>query len=87
LATLRSELGTLDRVKRLVKTFGMVNAAPDFEAHPAVVNGFSELMVDVFGSERGTGARSVAGTSSLPANIPVEIDAIFEIFLLDVSSA
>jgi enamine deaminase RidA (YjgF/YER057c/UK114 family) len=79
LATLRSELGSLNRVKRLVKTLGMVNATPDFRDHPQVINGFSELMADVFGRENGIGARSAVGMGSLPGNIAVEIEAIFEI--------
>ena len=79
LATLRAELGSLDRVKRLLKTLGMVNATPDFRDHPAVINGCSELFVEVFGPERGIGARSAVGMGSLPSNIPVEIEAIFEI--------
>jgi enamine deaminase RidA (YjgF/YER057c/UK114 family) len=79
LATLRSELGSLNRVKRLVKTLGMVNATPDFRDHPQVINGFSELMADVFGKEKGIGARSAVGMGSLPGNIAVEIEAIFEI--------
>src|SRR6185503_12464170 len=79
LATLRSELGSLNRVKRLVKTLGMVNATPDFRDHPQVINGFSELMADVFGKENGIGARSAVGMGSLPGNIAVEIEAIFEL--------
>lgn len=79
LATLRAELGSLNRVKRLVKTLGMVNATPDFRDHPQVINGFSELMADVFGKEKGIGARSAVGMGSLPGNIAVEIEAIFEI--------
>jgi enamine deaminase RidA (YjgF/YER057c/UK114 family) len=79
LATLRAALGSLDRVQRVIKTLGMVNCTPDFEQHPAVINGFSELMADVFGEERGVGARSAVGMGSLPGNIPVEIEAIFEI--------
>ena len=79
LATLRGELGSLNRVKRLVKTLGMVNATPDFRDHPQVINGFSELMADVFGRENGIGARSAVGMGSLPGNIAVEIEAIFEI--------
>ena len=79
LATLRSELGTLDRVKRLVKSLGMVNAAPGFAQHPAVINGYSELMAEIFGSDAGIGARSAVGMGSLPGNIPVEIEAIFEV--------
>ena len=79
LATLRDQLGSLDRVKRLVKTLGMVNSTPDFPDHPKVINGFSELMADVFGPENGIGARSAVGMGSLPGNIAVEIEAIFEL--------
>ena len=79
LATLRSELGSLDRVKRIVKTLGMVNSTPDFKDHPAVINGFSELFADILGKENGIGARSAVGMGSLPGNIAVEIEAIFEL--------
>jgi enamine deaminase RidA (YjgF/YER057c/UK114 family) len=79
LATLRSELGSLDRVKRIVKTLGMVNSTPEFKDHPAVINGFSELFADVLGKENGIGARSAVGMGSLPGNIAVEIEAIFEL--------
>ncbi|MEK6233873.1 MAG: RidA family protein [Planctomycetales bacterium] len=79
LATLRSELGTLDRVKRVIKSLGMVNCPADFTKHPLVINGYSELMSDVFGPENGVGARSAVGMGSLPGNIPVEIEAIFEL--------
>ena len=79
LATLRSELGSLDRVKRLIKTLGMVNSAPDFYDHPKVINGCSELMAEVFGNENGIGARSAVGMGPLPGNIAVEIEAIFEV--------
>ena len=79
LASLRAQLGSLDRVGRLLKMFGMVNATPDFRDHPAVVNGCSELFAEVFGSEKGIGARSAVGMASLPGNIAVEIEAIFEI--------
>lgn len=79
LATLRQHLGSLDRVRRLIKTLGMVNATPDFKQHPAVINGFSELMAQVFGAENGVGARSAVGMGSLPGNISVEVEAIFEI--------
>lgn len=78
LASLKSYLGSLDRVVRLVKVLGMVNAAPDFQNHPAVINGFSDLMVEVFG-ETGKGARSAVGMGSLPGNIAVEVEAIFEV--------
>ncbi len=79
LATLRSELGSLNRVKRLVKVLGMVNSTPDFREHPAVINGCSELFADVFGADNGIGARSAVGMGSLPGNIAVEIEAIFEL--------
>lgn len=79
LSTLRSQLGSLDRVKRLVKTLGMVNAVPDFKQHPAVINGYSDLMREVFGDDAGVGARSAVGMGSLPGNITVEIEAIFEL--------
>lgn len=78
LATLKAQLGSLDRIERVVKVLGMVNAAPDFEKHPQVINGFSELMVDVFG-EPGRAARSAVGMGSLPGNIAVEIEAILEL--------
>jgi len=79
LATLRAELGSLDRVKRLIKVLGMVNSTPDFRDHPAVINGCSELFADVWGREHGMGARSAVGMGSLPGNIAVEIEAIFEL--------
>jgi len=79
LATLKSHFGTLDKIRRLVKTLGMVNAAPDFTQHPAVINGYSELMKQVFGDDEGVGARSAIGMGSLPSNMSVEIEAIFEV--------
>jgi len=79
LATLRAHFGSLDKVKRLVKTLGMVNSTPEFRDHPAVINGCSELWAEVFGNENGIGARSAVGMGSLPGNIAVEIEAIFEI--------
>ena len=79
LATLRTKLGSLDRVVRLVKSLGMVNCTPDFTEHPQVINGYSELMGIVFGADAGVGARSAVGMGSLPGNISVEIEAIFEI--------
>jgi enamine deaminase RidA (YjgF/YER057c/UK114 family) len=78
LATLKAGLGSLDRVVRTIKTLGMVNAVPEFQNHPAVINGCSELFRDVFGEE-GVGARSAVGMGSLPSNIPVEIEVIFEV--------
>lgn len=79
LATLRANLGSLDRVKRVIKTLGMVNCTSDFQQHPAVINGFSELMAEVFGADAGVGARSAVGMGSLPGNIPVEVEVIVEI--------
>ena len=79
LASLRRELGSLDRVKRVIKVLGMVNCTPDFREHPQVINGCSELFRDVFGPELGVGARSAVGVGSLPAHIAVEIEAVFEI--------
>jgi enamine deaminase RidA (YjgF/YER057c/UK114 family) len=79
LATLRSNLGSLNRIKRVIKVFGMVNATSDFEKQPYVINGCSELLVDVFGRENGIGVRSAIGVASLPENVPVEIEAIFEL--------
>ncbi len=79
LATVRATLGSLDKVKRLVKTLGMVNCTPDYKDQPLVINGFSELMAEVFGENAGVGARSAVGMGSLPSNIPVEIECIFEV--------
>ena len=78
LATLHSA-GLLDRVKRLVKVLGMVNSTPEFKDHPAVINGCSELFAEFWGPEHGIGARSAVGMGSLPGNIAVEIEAIFEL--------
>jgi enamine deaminase RidA (YjgF/YER057c/UK114 family) len=79
LATLRAHCGTLDLVKRLVKTFGLVNCTPEFTDQPAVINGFSELMRDVFGAEAGIAVRSAVGAAALPAGVAVEIETIFEL--------
>lgn len=79
LSTLRENLGSLDRIHRVVKVLGMVNCTADFREHPSVINGCSELFAEVFGNENGIGARSAVGMGSLPGNIPVEIEAIFEI--------
>ena len=79
LSTVKNTLGSLDRVKRLIKTLGMVNAAPDFLEHPQVINGFSEFMAQVFGDDAGVGARSAVGMGTLPGDIPVEIECIFEV--------
>lgn len=79
LATLKDQLGSLDKVGKLVKTLALVNCTADFHDHPAVVNGYSQLFADVFGEEIGIGARSAMGTNSLPGNIPVEIEIIVEL--------
>ena len=79
LATLKDQLGSLNKIKRLVKTLALVNCSPDFGDQPKVVNGFSELMAEVFGEDNGVGARSAMGTNSLPGNMPVEDECIFEI--------
>ena len=78
LASLRREIGSLDRVKRVVKVLGMVNAPPDFKQQPKVIDGFSDLMVEVFG-EAGRGARSAVGLASLPFQIAVEVEMIVEL--------
>jgi enamine deaminase RidA (YjgF/YER057c/UK114 family) len=78
LAVIRQELGTLQRVKRIVKVLGMVNATPEFADHPLVINGCSDLFVEVFG-DAGRHARSAVGMSSLPFNVPIEIEAIVEV--------
>ena len=79
LSTIKTHFGDLKKIRRLVKTFGMVNSAPDFEEHPAVINGFSQLMAEVFGEDSGVGVRSAVGMT-LPFNIAVEIEAMFELF-------
>lgn len=78
LARMKGELGDLDKVRRVVKLLGMVNSAPDFNQQPAVVNGCSDLLVEVFG-DRGRHARSAVGMASLPNDIPVEIEVIIEV--------
>ena len=79
LSTLRAHFGSLDKVKRVIKTLGMVNSAPDFLDHPKVINGCSELFAQVFGEADGIGARSAVGMGPLPNNIAVEIEVIFEL--------
>lgn len=79
LATLREALGSLDRIRRVVKVLGMVNCVPEFDQQPAVINGCSELFCEVFGPEQGVGARSAVGTVALPGGITVEVEAIFEL--------
>lgn len=78
LSTITSHFGSLDRIKRVVKVLGMVNCTPDFENHPYVINGFSELMAEVFGREHGIGVRSAVGMI-LPEGTAVEIEAMFEL--------
>lgn len=78
LATIIEHFGDVDRIERLVKTLGMVNSTPDFDQHPLVINGFSELMADVFGTDKGVGARSAVGMM-LPGQVAVEIEAIFKL--------
>ena len=80
LATIKANLGSLDKVKRVIKVLGMVNCTPDFEKHPFIINGCSELFAKVWGNENGIGVRSAVGMGSLPDNIPVEIEALFELF-------
>ena len=79
LATLKANLGSLNKIKRVVKVLGMVNAVSDFERHPFVINGCSELFAQLWGDENGIGVRSAVGMGSLPGNVAVEIEAIFEI--------
>jgi enamine deaminase RidA (YjgF/YER057c/UK114 family) len=79
LSTLKNQLGSLDKVKRVIKVLGMVNAIPTFEKHPYIINGCSELFAAVWGKENGIGVRSAVGMGSLPDNIPVEIEVIFEL--------
>jgi enamine deaminase RidA (YjgF/YER057c/UK114 family) len=79
LATLRAGLGSLDRVRRLIKTLGLVRCTADFHQQPAVINGFSELMAEVFGTDDGIGVRSAVGALALPAGMAVEIEAVFEL--------
>ena len=79
LSTIKANLGSLDRVQRVIKLLGMVNCTSDFLDHPKVINGCSELFAQIWGEENGIGARSAVGKGSLPGNIPSEIEAIFEI--------
>jgi enamine deaminase RidA (YjgF/YER057c/UK114 family) len=79
LATLRDQLGSLNRVKRIIKTLGMVNSAPDFYDHPKVINGCSELFAEIWGLDLGVGSRSAVGMGPFPGNIAVEIEATFEL--------
>jgi enamine deaminase RidA (YjgF/YER057c/UK114 family) len=79
LSTLKNNLGSLNKIKRVIKVLGMVNCIPEFERHPFVINGCSELFAQVWGEENGVGVRSAVGMGSLPDNIPVEIEAMFEL--------
>jgi enamine deaminase RidA (YjgF/YER057c/UK114 family) len=79
LSTLKQNLGSLDKIKRVIKVLGMLNCVPEFERHPYIVNGCSELFASVWGEENGVGVRSAVGMGSLPDNIPVEIEALFEL--------
>lgn len=79
LATIKEHFGSLDKIKRLIRLLGMVNCTTNFEQQPHVINGCSELFVKIWGPENGAGARSSVGMGSLPGNIPVEIEATFEV--------
>jgi enamine deaminase RidA (YjgF/YER057c/UK114 family) len=79
LSTIKVNLGSLNRVKRVIKVFGMVNCTSGFERHPYIINGCSELFAQIWGDDNGVGTRSAVGLGSLPDNIPVEIEAVFEL--------
>ena len=79
LATLKQNLGSFNKITRVIKVLGMVACAPGFEKHPYVINGCSELFAKVWGDDNGVGVRSAVGMGSLPGNIPVEIEAVFEL--------
>jgi len=78
LSSIKEQLGGFDKIKRVVKILGMVNSTPDYENHPVIINGCSELYVQLWGEENGKGVRSAVGMGSLPGNVAVEIEAIFE---------
>jgi enamine deaminase RidA (YjgF/YER057c/UK114 family) len=80
LSTIKNGLGSLDKIKRVIKVLGMVNCTPGFEKHPYIINGCSELFKAVWGDDNGVGVRSAVGMGSLPDNISVEIEAIFELY-------
>lgn len=80
LSTIVTNLGSLDKIKRVIKVLGMVNCTPDFGRHPYVINGCSELFAKIWGEENGIGVRSAVGMGSLPDNIPVEVEALFELY-------
>ncbi len=79
LATIKENILSLDKIKRVIKVLGMVNCTPEFEQHPYIINGCSELFAAIWGSDNGVGVRSAVGMGSLPGNIPVEIEALFEL--------
>lgn len=79
LSTIKKNIGSFNHIKRVIKVLGMVNCVPEFEKHPYVINGCSELFAKVWGTENGIGVRSAVGMGSLPDNIPVEIEAMFEL--------
>lgn len=79
LSSIKNHVGSLDKVKRVIKVLGMVNATPDFEKHPHVINGCSELFAQIWGDEHGIGVRSAVGMGSLPDRVPVEVEALFEL--------
>jgi hypothetical protein len=80
LATIKANIGSLNKVRRVIKVLGMVNCISSFERHPYIINGCSELFAAVWGEENGIGVRSAVGMGSLPDNIPVEIEALFELY-------
>jgi enamine deaminase RidA (YjgF/YER057c/UK114 family) len=80
LSTIVANIGSLDKIKRVIKVLGMVNCTPDFGRHPYVINGCSELFAKIWGEENGIGVRSAVGMGSLPDNIPVEVEALFELY-------
>ena len=79
LSTIKTNVGSLNKIKRVIKVLGMVNCTPDFEKHPYIINGCSELFAKIWGEENGIGVRSAVGMGSLPDNIPVEIEVMFEL--------
>ena len=79
LSSLKDHLGALDKVKKVIKILGMVNAIPEYEKHPLIINGCSELLAQLWGEENGIGVRSAVGMGSLPNNVAVEIEALFEL--------
>ena len=80
LSTIKNNLGSFDKIRRVIKIFGMVNCVPEFEKHPYIINGCSELFAALWGEENGIGVRSAVGMGSLPDNISVEIEALFELY-------